>query len=128
MTPQNQGYQFEKDLANEFGLKRVSGSGSVWFSKLDLTGHGIRWSLKYTSKNQFPINFADIVEAIQACYDIGGDGAIPIWAARIEPLGEDFILMQAGYSKLMKIIEEDKPQVAARKRRASQPELLREEE
>ncbi len=135
MTPQDQGREFEKDLSQEFGLKQVPGSGSVWHSKLDLSGHDVRWSLKFTTRKICPIRYEDFEEGLEACYGVGGDGSTPIWAARIEPLNEDFIimrkedfkLMQMGYEKLMNIISEDKPQVAARKRRASQPELLRED-
>jgi len=134
-TPQQRGRNFEKELSEEFGLQQVPGSGSVWHSKLDLSGHGVRWSLKFTANTSFPIKFADIVEGLEACFGPGGDGSIPIWAARIEQLDEDFIvmrkedfkLMQAGFTKLLNIISEDKPQVAARKKRASQPELLRDD-
>lgn len=134
-TPQNQGREFEKELAEEFGLNQVPGSGSVWYSKLDLSGNNVRWSLKFTTRENFPITFHDILEALDACYGVGGDGSTPLWAARIEPLEEDFIvmrkedfkLMQMGFQKLMNIISEDKPQVAARKNRARQPELLRED-
>ena len=135
MTPQEQGRQFEKDLAQEFGLKQVPGSGSVWHSKLDLSGSNVRWSLKFTTKKVCPLKYEDFEEGIEACLGVGGDGSTPLWAARIEPLNEDFIVMrkedfkllQAGFTKLMNIIDEDKPQVAARKKRASQPELLRDD-
>lgn len=136
MTPQDQGRQFEKELAEEFGLSQVPSSGSVWHSKLDLTGNNIRWSLKFTTKKVCPLKYEDFEEAIDSCLGVGGDGSTPIWAARIDPLGEDLIvmrkedfkLMQMGFTKLMNIISEDKPQVAARKSRARQPELLRNEE
>jgi len=135
-TPQQLGRNFEKELAEEFGLKQVPGSGSVWHSKLDLSGDNVRWSLKFTTKKVCPLKYEDFEEAIDACFGVGGDGSTPLWAARIEPLGEDFIvmrkedfkLMQAGFTKLMNIISEDKPQVAARKSRARQPELLRDDE
>ena len=134
-SPQDKGLVFDAELAEEFGLNRVPGSGSVWHSKLDLSGHGVRWSLKFTTRKICPLSYSDFVEGIEACEGPGGDGSIPAWAARIEPLNEDFIvlrkndfkLMQAGYSKLLNIIKEDKPQVAARKSRARKPELLRDE-
>jgi hypothetical protein len=129
-TPYNKGRQFEKDLADEFGLKLVPGSGSVWHSKLDLEGNNFRWSLKYTDGSTFPLNYTILREAYEVCYGPGGDGASPIWAIRI-PMG-DFILMRKEDFKDMQsgditLIEEDRPQVAARKKRASQPELLRED-
>lgn len=133
-TPQQQGLDFERDLADEFGLKPVVSSGSTWHSKLDLSGPGTRWSLKFTTKEKWPLTFRDILEAIAACFGPGGDGSTPIWAVRVIDQDfivlrkEDFKLMQAGYSKLINIIEQDKPQVARRKRNARTPELLREED
>jgi len=130
MTPQKQGRDFEKELAKEFGLTQVPGSGSVWHSKLDLIGKGFRWSLKYTEKSKNPIDFETIDEAMLACYGAGGDGSSPIWVARIQ--GNDFIMMLKEDFKSIqqgdiKLIEEEKPHIAARKARARQPELLREE-
>ena len=129
-TPQIDGREFERELAAEFGLDRVPGSGSVWYSKLDLKGNKARWSLKYTTTNRFPIAFEDLLEALDVCYGLGGDGSTPLWAIR-NPIGdfilmrkEDFKAMQAGETKF---INEDRPQVAARKARARQPELLRED-
>lgn len=129
-TPQQQGRDFEKDLAEEFGIKQVPGSGSVWHSKLDLRGHEARWSLKFTSKDNFPITFADILEGIRSCYGVGGDGTTPIWAARI-PIG-DFIIMRkedfiAFQEDNVKLINKEKPQVAERKAKARTPELLRDD-
>jgi len=130
MTPQDQGREFEKDLADEFGLQQTPASGSVWHSKLDLVGLGARWSLKFTTKESFPITATDILEAEMACDGPGGDGKIPIWAARI-PRGDYIIMRKEDFKNLqqgkIKLIEEDRPQVAARKARARQPELLREE-
>ncbi len=130
MTPQNQGRQFEKDLAEEFGLKQVPGSGSVWHSKLDIKGNDFRWSLKYTEKNQVPISFADILEALEACYGAGGDGSTPIWAMRI-PVGDYIILSKEDFKAIqngwIKIINEDNPKVEQRKAKARTPELLRDD-
>lgn len=130
-TPQDQGRQFEKDLANEFGTDQVPGSGSVWHSKLDNSGYGARWSLKFTEKEQFPISYSDILEALEACYGIGGDGSIPLWAARV-PIG-DFVLMRKEDFKDLQegnvnFINKDKSKVAERKARANLPELLREDD
>lgn len=125
----NPGLEFERELSEEFGLERIRGSGSVWHNKLDLRGHEFRWSLKSTGRERhWPISIIDMTRDIGQCLGPGGDGSSPIWAARI-PLG-DFILMRKEDFKLMqqgdiKLIDEDRPQVAARKERAKQPELLR---
>lgn len=129
-TPQQQGRNFERELSEEFGLELVPGSGSTWHSKLDLVGLGARWSLKYTESGAFPITVNDLTEAETACFGPGGDGKIPIWAARV-PLGDYIIMRKEDFKALQKgtisLIEQDRPQVAARKARARQPELLRED-
>lgn len=129
-TPQEQGRQFEKDLAEEFGLELVPGSGSVWHSKLDLLGQETRWSLKYSESGSFPIKAVDIATAEEQCFGLGGDGKTPIWAARM-PRGdyivlrkEDFVAMQKGNINL---INKGNPKSEARKAQARLPELLREE-
>lgn len=130
-TPQSKGRQFEKDLAEEFGIKQVPGSGSVWHSKLDLYGSEARWSLKFSEKKQFPISYNDIEEALQACFGLGGDGATPIWAARID-LGdfvimrkEDWVDMQS--ENFTSLINKGNPKAEARKAQARLPELLRDD-
>jgi hypothetical protein len=129
-TPQDKGRQFEKELAQEFGLKQVPGSGSTWHSKLDINGNGARWSLKFTEKSWFPITMADIHEALDACYGVGGAGETPIWAARV-PEG-DFIIMRkedfiALHENDMTFIVKENKKLAARKAKANTPELLRED-
>jgi len=125
------GKQFEKDLAEEFGLELVVGSGNQFHSKLDLQGKEARWSLKATSKSSASIKVSDIVEAIQACTNIVGDGSIPLWAYRIDGHDmvmmrkEDFIEFQKGELQLIKQDMDDKYE--QRSTRASVPRLLRDE-
>lgn len=130
MTPQEEGRQFERDLAEEFGIQNVPGSGSVWHSKLDLKGNVARWSLKFTGKEQFPISYADILEALNACYGLGGDGATPLWAVRI-PAGDFIIMTKDDFKALqygdVKIINQEKPALEQRKAKAKMPELLRDD-
>lgn len=125
------GTQFEIDLAKELGIKRVPGSGNQFHSKLDLHGKGARWSLKATEKASASIKVADIIEAINACYNIVGDGSIPLWAYRIQGHDmvmmrkEDFIEYQRGELELIETKVDDKYE--QRSARANTPRLLREE-
>ena len=129
----NIGTEFEEDLAKEFGLRKVPGSGNQWHSKLDLHGHGARWSLKATSKKSASISADTIDEAVIACYSPSGDGSIPIWAFRIEDKNhdiialrkEDFVMLQKGE---LKLIEDPTPEHIQQKRmRAKTPTLLRDD-
>jgi hypothetical protein len=130
-TPKNIGTQFEEDLAHEFGLKLVPGSGNQFHSKLDLHGKGARWSLKATEKASASIKAEDIDEAIRACYNVVGDGSIPLWAYRIKGHDmvmmrkEDFLEFQRGELELTNTIVDGKYQQRAA--RAMVPRLLRDE-
>ncbi len=130
-NPTGIGKQFEKDLAKEFGLSLVPGSGNQFHSKLDLAGFTARWSLKATDKASATIKLSDIKEAIAACYNIVGDGSMPLWAYRIQDQDmvmmrkEDFIELQRGELKLIK--EETDDKYEQRKARAHTPRLLRDE-
>jgi len=125
------GKQFEKDLAGEFGLELVPGSGNQFHSKLDLQGKEARWSLKATDKASASIKISDIKEAIAACYNIVGDSSIPMWAYRIQDHDmvmmrkEDFIELQRGELELINTQVDEKYQQRAA--RANMPRLLREE-
>lgn len=130
MSEQNLGLKFEEELASEFGLDRVPGSGSTWHSKLDLKGNNARWSLKATDKFRWPISARDIYEAKERCLGLGGDGATPIWAARIQ--GEDYIVLRKEDFKLLqageiKFINQNKSKSSQREARSRVPSLLREE-
>lgn len=136
MTPQERGREFEDELALEFGLDVVPGSGSQWHSKLDITGKGARWSLKYTEGHSVPLTAVDLYEAVEACEGIGADGSMPLWAIRMEKLfgvcetdfvllrKEDFRSLAAGE---LELIAPEKPKAAQRKARAAIPALLRED-
>jgi hypothetical protein len=125
------GKQFEEDLAAELGLKLVPGSGNQFHSKLDLYGQGARWSLKATEKASASIKVEDIVEAISACFNMMGEGEMPLWAYRIQNHDmimmrkEDFIEFQRGELKLIDTKVDDKYQQRAA--RANVPRLLRNE-
>ena len=131
LPPKNIGTQFEEDLAEEFGLKRVPGSGNQFHSKLDIQGKGARWSLKATDNASASIKVSDIVEAINACYNIMGSGDMPLWAYRIQGHDmvmmrkEDFMEFQRGELTLINTQVDEKYQ--QRVARAHTPRLLRDE-
>lgn len=127
----NIGRQFEEDLAREFGLNRVPGSGNQLHSKLDVSGKGARWSLKATHKKSITLTQEIIDEALEACLGLNGDGSVPIWALRIETskydlvvlTKDDFKALQRGDLNVINS-ERGKEKVEERRRRASVPTLL----
>ena len=128
------GTEFEKELAEEFAIQRVPGSGNQWHSKLDLSGFSARWSLKSTEKNSISIKRETIDEAIRACFGSSGAMEIPVWAFRIGDREHDMVMLRKEDFKMLqageiKIIGEDIPaQIGQKRARAKTPFLLREDE
>jgi hypothetical protein len=131
----NIGTKFEEDLAKEFGLTRVPGSGNQFQSKLDIQGKGARWSLKTTGKKSITFSQEIVDEAVDACFGLNGDGSIPVWALRMETpeydliilRKEDFKALQKG--ELQLITEETgKDKVNQRRLRSKTPSLFRNDE
>lgn len=129
-TPQERGAEFEVQFSKRLGLRRVPGSGSQWHSKLDVHGKGARWSLKFTTKPSFTITARLIQEARDATMGVGGTGEIPMWAICIESLGTFVLMSEDDFTELAagKItLANETSKADARRRRASVPQLLRDE-
>lgn len=131
MTPQEEGRRFEEEIAKEFGLKVVPGSGNQWYAKLDVYGKGARWSMKYTAAQSYRLTQEDLTEAYVATQGISGDGSVPLMMLRIgEPEFDvvvmrkpDFVSFQAGE---LQLIGTDTPKAGDQRRaRARVPVLLR---
>lgn len=89
-TPQEKGFDFEKRFGPILGLKVVRGSGSQWFAKGDLAGHGMRGELKHTDKQSFSVSRELISKLLSAC----GVDEEPFWAIDID--GEVLVVQRAG--------------------------------
>lgn len=134
-SAQDEGREFEKELADELGLSVVPGSGNQWYSQLDLIGRGVRWSLKYTREKSFRLTQEDVREAVVATQGVSGDGSIPLWAVRLGTEEYDLIIMRKNDFLLMQegeltLIGNDEPPKKSEIRRARSrvPILLREED
>lgn len=129
MTEQQEGRDWESDFAEEFGLTLVPGSGAPWWSgKLDVTGEGARWSLKWTSKESYRLTQKDINEALEATRGLGGTSEIPLWAFNIQ--GEELVMMRKEDFKQIQsgelnVLPEVRTKTLERTRLAEIPILLR---
>lgn len=126
------GLEFEEEMAKEFGLKRIVGSGSTWHSKLDLKGKIARFSLKFTKKKSFVVDQALIYEAVYACEGPGGDGSVPLWLFRVGDEQYDMIMMRKNDFKMIfetdvKLISINHTKSEQKRKRASVPQLFRDE-
>lgn len=129
MFEQERGREWESDFAEEFGLTLVPGSGSPWWSgKLDVTGEGARWSLKWTNKESFSVTRKIIREAVEATRGLGGTSEIPLWAFNIQ--GEELVMMRkedfkAIQARELNVLPEVRTKTVERTRLAEIPILLR---
>jgi hypothetical protein len=132
VTVQQQGREWEQEFANEFGLTLVPGSGSPWWSgKLDVSGAGARWSLKWTSKDSYRFTAHDLNEALEATGSLSGTSEIPLWALNIQ--GRELVIMRKEDFKQMQVGElnvlpEKRTKTAERTRLSEIPILLREQD
>lgn len=103
-TPQQLGYSFENEFAKRLGASLQKGSGNQWYAKLDVKGKSFLWSLKYTSKEQFPLSRCTVHEAVKATMGPGGKSTVyPGIAVRL--VDEDLIVMRA--SDFLEMASED---------------------
>jgi hypothetical protein len=63
---QSRGYEFEEKFAEALGAKPIKGSGSLWYAKLDIDGHGqVLFSLKHTDAQSFRVTKGLMAEAVR---------------------------------------------------------------
>ncbi len=126
--------EFETEFAKELGLERVPGSGNHWSRKMDVDGRGLRFSLKYTSDMGIHIYDDTIRENIEACEGLGGSGDIPMWAFRRGPYPDvDLVMMRKDdfirlFGEEVKLFTPARAKLDARRKRASTPALLRDQD
>lgn len=88
-TPQQEGRDYEVELAKRIGGKPVPGSGAG-FTKLDVHGLNLVASLKYTRDKSFRLEdrlFTEVRDAIHAPGGVGsGIGAVVVRTAGFETI------------------------------------------
>lgn len=129
-TPQQAGRRFERFFAKVFGVEPTPGSGNQWFSKLDVPGGAILWSLKWTKHESISITKALLRECDKAIHE-DGNNCIAGIAASIDDGGEVIVAMR--WSDLQRILTTGeatmRPSKGEQKRINSRvPSLLRDAE
>lgn len=129
---QQAGFDFEDEMAKRLGLLPIPGSGSQWYSKLDLKGRMARWSLKHTTKDRFMVTTAFVDEAVAPTQGLSGDGSVPAWLIRLDSNPEyDLVMFRLkdvdGLEDAIQVTFADKTNTKAsdRRERGRVPELLR---
>lgn len=128
-TPQEKGYEFERDWAEIFGVKPVKGSGSLWYLKLDVGTSHVLFSCKHTDHQSFRVTKDLMREAVTAINGPGGSGGETEPGLAISVDGEIFVVQRAGdwlrgrTEEGMAFIKPDKGE--AKRRRSKVPSMMR---
>lgn len=108
-TPQQQGRDYEQVMANKIHGRPVPMSGAG-FTKLDVFGFKILWSLKHTIHKSFRVDddlFQEVKQAIYGPGGVGGDylGAVAVKTTNHEVAAmklDDFMLLAHRLEELTK--------------------------
>ena len=124
--------QWEDEWAERTGGTVVPASGSTFHSKLDVKGHGVLWSAKYTKHRSYPISQDDLREVERAIVGSGGLGSGVIGAMAIRIGGPEFDVVVLRAEDFLRIVKDNLSLVtesrSERKReRARTPILFRDE-
>lgn len=114
----NQGYEFEKRVANILDGQLQPGSGNKFFAKSDVLAHGALVSCK----SEKGVTWARLRNQIKDAIDYAsGTGNIPVLAVEDKSDGEEFVIMRLtdlakAFQEEIKIPEHsDSPGIAKRK-------------
>lgn len=95
-TPQQKGYDWEKEVARRFGGEETVGSGNRNYARLDVTGKGLVISAKHTIHKSFSVT-GDIINDARSV-TMGPNGVdpsiIPIVAVKLEPSGLEVAVLE----------------------------------
>jgi len=104
-TPQEQGRDYESDLAARYGGQVQPGSGSTPRFKLDWRLGRLLVSVKRTTHESYRLTAADLQEALAGAQGPGGRGEIPAMAIHMEGFPDDVFVLRG--SDLRAMLEGD---------------------
>lgn len=105
-TPQDRGRAFESEVADDFGLERVPGSGNRLF-KLDLTAGELRLSLKHTDSASVRVDERMLQELEDATSGPGGAGAHQTGALVVRIGALDRVVAVIDWQDLVALLKSD---------------------
>jgi len=104
-TPQQDGRDYEHELAARYGGKAQPGSGAGDRYKLDCKIGSLLFSAKHTRAESYRLTAAELREALAGSQGPGGRGEIPAMAIRMTGFPDDVFVMRG--SDLRAILEGD---------------------
>lgn len=94
VTPQQEGRDYEAELAERYGGKAQPGSGAGPRFKLDLKLGSLLFSAKHTSHESYRLTAADLREALAGAAGPSGRGEIPAMAIKMEGFPDDVFVLR----------------------------------
>jgi hypothetical protein len=102
---QEQGRDYERELAQRYGGSEQPNSGAGPRFKLDWKLGSLLFSAKHTKHESFTLKAADLREALAGAQGPGGRGEIPAMAIRMEGFPDDVFVLRG--SDLRALLEGD---------------------
>lgn len=105
ITPQQQGRDYETELAARFDGVAQPASGATPRWKLDLKLGSLLFSVKHTEHESYRLTAKDLNEALAGAQGPGGRGEIPAMAIRMQGFPDDVFVLRG--SDLRAILENE---------------------
>jgi hypothetical protein len=103
LTPQQEGRDYESELAERYGSKAQPGSGASPRFKLDWKLGGLLFSVKRTTHESYRLTAAELREALAGAAGPGGRGETPAMVIHMEGFPDDVFVLRG--SDLRAILE-----------------------
>jgi len=116
-SAQQEGRDYEGELAERLGGKVQPGSGSTPLYKLDLKLGSVLFSVKHTRHQSYRLTAEELNEALAGAQGPGGRGEIPAMAIRMDGFPDDILVFRG--SDLRAILEQDVEVVITPSKRAT---------
>lgn len=117
LTPQQQGRDYEAELAARLGGKAQPASGATPRFKLDLKVASLLFSAKHTEHESYRLTAKDLNEMVAGAQGPGGRGEIPAMAIRMQGFSDDVFVLRG--SDLRAILESETDVAFTPSKRAS---------
>lgn len=116
-TPQEQGRDYEAELADRYGGSAQPGSGAGHRFKLDWRLGSLLFSAKHTRHESYRLTAAELREALAGAQGPGGRGEVPAMAIRMAGFPDDVFVLRG--SDLRALLEGDVEVTLSPSKRAS---------
>lgn len=116
-TPQQEGRDYERELADRYGATAQPNSGAGPRFKLDCKLGSLLFSAKHTTHSSYRLTADDLQEALAGAQGPVGRGEVPAMAIRMQGFPDDVFVLRGSDLRAM-LSEEVPPPVFSPTKRA----------